>query len=333
MLKIILACMYQDFGQSEMAPDFSNASWEYDNIYKPLQKLHNDGIINLIHTHWVNINNNVAGFDKLLSIAKDADLIFQVGVNHGLSICKPHCNKIIEHGVPIVDYPPDIWARFDHHSPENWIVGRFKESYVTHYITAAKHVIPLMKENNLPVYYMPFGIADCFTKLDEQKIYDVSFIGQAHGIRKQVMQEILKAGIKVSLWGHYWDSFPNWHGRPGYNEVNKIINQSKINLNFRWTSRSPDRGLVNGRSFELLGAGAFMIGTKHAETDDFHEMYTPDVDFVERHYVSDLIDAIKYYLKNDTEREQIAANAYKKREQNTWESRFRKFIKDKPWTA
>jgi spore maturation protein CgeB len=330
--RVLLACMYQDFGQQEMLPDFSNASWEYFNIYKSWKQLEEEGAVDIVGVHWLNVDNNPKGFDRLLSLAREANIIFQVAVNHGLSICKPYCDKIIEAGIPIVDYPPDIWARFDHHTPENWIVGRYRENYVTHFLSPAQHVLPLMRQHNLPVKYMPFGIDDgCDRILDAEKKYDVSFVGQKHGIRGQVIDACLKAGIEIHLFGHYWDGYPNWYGRPCNQEMNEIFNSSHINLNLRWTSRSPSRGLVNGRSFELLGAGTFMLATQHVETDDFHELYTPGNEFVEYHYVNEMIEAIKYYLDHDEERQAIADAAYLKRQDNLWITRLKGFLVSKFW--
>lgn len=324
--KVLLACMFHDFGQEEMAPDFSNASWEYFNIYQPWKQLADEGLVEL-KIHWVNVNNNPAGFDRLISLAREVDFVFQVAVTHALSICLPYAHTIIEGGTPIVDYPPDIWARYDHHSPENWVRGRYQEGYVTHYLSPAKHVLELMKADGLPVRYMPFGIADTCQRLDGlDKTYDVSFVGQMHGIRQQVVNQIRGAGIDLHLFGHFWEGNPNWHGRPGADIVNRVFNQSKINLNFRWASRSAHRGLVNGRSFELVGAGAFMVATQHAETDEFNELFTPGEEFAEYHFVNEMVDGIRYYLEHDDEREKMANAAYQKREQNLWTTRFKQFL-------
>ena len=190
-----------------------------------------------------------------------------------------------------------------------------------------------MEQNGLKVEYMPFGINDDFCRLDVEKKYDVSFVGQKHGVRGDVMNQLLKSGIKVHLFGHYWDGYPNWHGRPSPQDMNLIFNQTKVNLNFRWTSRNASRGIVNGRSFELLGAGAFMAATQHSETDEFNKLYIPDLEFVEAHYVNQLIDHILYYQDDDhaSNREAMAEHAYQKREQHLWTARFHQFLGSELW--
>jgi spore maturation protein CgeB len=107
----------------------------------------------------------------------------------------------------------------------------------------------------------------------------------------------------------------------------QVFNRSKINLNFRWCSRSPSHGQIKGRDFEVLGCGEFMLATKHFECEDLYELYTPGVDFVECE-LDELPEQIEYWLKNDTLREEIARNAYKKRRSNLWTTRLKKFLGD-----
>lgn len=331
--KVLLTCLWADFGQGgNMLSDFSNCSWEWDNIYKPWKQLADEGLVEL-ETHWFDTQNNAAGFDRLIALAKQCDFVFQVAVNHGLSICKPYCDAIRAANIPIVDMPPDIWARFDHHSPENWIVGRFKEGYVSHFLSPAKHCIPLMEQHGLPVQYMPFGIPTICDRLNVEKKYDVSFVGQKHGIRGEVINAFLRAGIRVHLFGHYWDGYPDWHGRPSPTEMVRIFNETKVNLNLRWTSRNPERGLVNGRSFELMGCGAFMLATQHKESDEFRELYERDQDFVECHFVNEMIQDTMYYSDDDhaANRDRMTANAYLKREQHLWTTRLKQFLKNELW--
>ncbi len=107
----------------------------------------------------------------------------------------------------------------------------------------------------------------------------------------------------------------------------EVFNRSKINLNLRWCSRSPSHGQIKGRDFELMGCGAFMLATKHFETDDFNELYTPDVEFVQAD-MSDMVDVIQHYLKDDEARQKIADAAYLKRKDHLWTTRLKKFVED-----
>ena len=63
------------------------------------------------------------------------------------------------------------------------------------------------------------------------EIYDVSFIGQPHGNRREVIEKVKKTGIDIKCWGKGW---PN--GRISQEEMIKIFFQSKINLNLTKSS-------------------------------------------------------------------------------------------------
>lgn len=65
-----------------------------------------------------------------------------------------------------------------------------------------------------------------YRNLDLPNKYDVTFIGQPHGDRKQVIEALKLAGIDVHVWGHGWES-----GRLDQDAMIRIFNQSRINLN------------------------------------------------------------------------------------------------------
>lgn len=311
-----------------MLPDFSNASWEYFNIYKPWKQLENEGLIEL-ETHWVDTQSNPQGLERLVSLAKDVDFIFQVPVTHALGIHLPQARQIIDGGTPIISYHPDIHMRYKHHSGDQFVLSRVTEGYDTHTVSPALHMMSELAGDAVRCYHMPFGIPDsCVRKVsnDGEETYDVTFVAQKHGIRENVISQLRGAGIKVDVWGHFWPPHKDYHGRPDADEMASIFNRSKINLNLRWCSRSPHHGQIKGRDFELLGCGAFMVASRHVETDDLHELYTPGKEFVEYQFVHEMVDGIKYYLEHDDERQAIADAALAKREDNLWTSRFKKFL-------
>lgn len=326
--KVLLACLYADFGQNgQMAPDFSNASWEYENIYKPWKQLEEQGLVEL-ETHWVDTQSNSQGLERLISIAKDVDFVFQVPVTHALGIHLPQARQIIDGGTPIVSFHPDIHMRYKHPAGDRFVLSRVTEGYDTHTISPALHMMPELAGDAVRCYHMPFGIPDwCDREVCEPE-YDVTFVGQRHGIRDQVISQLRGAGIKVDTWGHFWPEHKDHHGRPSYKEMVDIFNRSKINLNLRWCSRSPMHGQIKGRCLELLGCGSFMLATRHDETDDFHHLYTPGEEFVECRLVNELVDSIRYYLEHEDQRQAIADKAYLKRKANLWTTRLRTFLGD-----
>ena len=153
-----------------------------------------------------------------------------------------------------------------------------------------------------------------YRKLSLPYLYDVTFIGQPHGNRKQVISRLKKAGIDVKVWGYGWPT-----GKVSQSEMIKIFNQSKINLNLSNASR-PGVEQIKGRDFEVPGCGGFLI-TGYAE--DIEEYFDVDKEIVCYRDVDDLIHKIRYYLKHDDEREAIANAGYAKvLREHTYEKRF-----------
>lgn len=326
--KILLSCLFADFGQGgNMLPDFSNCSWEYANFYKSWQQLADEGLVEL-QTHWVDTQSNAPGLERLMSIAKDVDLIFQIPVTHALGIHLPQAQKIIEGGTPIVSFHPDLHLRYDHPAGDRFVLSRVTEGYDTHTITPAKHMMPRLTLEGVKAYCMPFGIPVECDRMDKPQHYDVTFVGQQHGVRESVVSQLRGAGIKVETWGHFWPDHPDHHGRPSVSEMVQVFNRSKINLNLRWCSRTHNHGQIKGRDFELLGCGAFMLATRHFECDDLHELYVPGKEFIESDGMEQMLEEIEFYLKHDDKRQAIADAAYLKRQDHLWTTRLKKFLED-----
>jgi spore maturation protein CgeB len=65
-----------------------------------------------------------------------------------------------------------------------------------------------------------------YRKLDLPLKHDVTFVGQPHGNRREVVQYLADAGIKVDARGQGWEA-----GRISQEKMVELFNQSRINLN------------------------------------------------------------------------------------------------------
>jgi hypothetical protein len=83
-----------------------------------------------------------------------------------------------------------------------------------------------------------------------------------------------------------------------------VIDRSKIVFNCHSDSTGERKG--NMRVFETLGMQAFML----SDAGKYPDFLKEGRDFIAYHNRKDLIDKIGYFLKNDQEREQIAAQGY-----------------------
>jgi len=99
--------------------------------------------------------------------------------------------------------------------------------------------------------------------------YDVSFVGQPHGNRRQVISALRKAGINVYVWGGGWES-----GRLSQEEMIRVFNQSRINTTvvctlttnlkraaapFQVANDAPDRLSFEGRDYRLTDVSGEVV--------------------------------------------------------------------------
>jgi spore maturation protein CgeB len=138
---------------------------------------------------------------------------------------------------------------------------------------------------------------------DLQKQYDVSFIGNIYGDRKEKLSKIENKIIFIN------DAFGPEHS--------KEVSKTKINLNF-CTAQGP-----SDRVFKVLAAGGFLLTDEWTERKDF---FTDGEDLVIFKDSSDLNEKIQFYLQNDLERERIAANGLAKVQEYTREEWVRKTL-------
>jgi spore maturation protein CgeB len=185
-------------------------------------------------------------------------------------------------------------------------------------LTNAKSALPKYEQMGYKnVIYIPWGYNhSLYKKLKLPRIFDVTFVGQPHGSRREVVSELRKHDINVQAWGTGWEN-----GRLSQLEMIKVFNQSKINLNLSETS--PVRGLneVKARDVEVPGCGGFLI--TGAPIEEISEYYEVGEEVVHYESIPDLIHKIRYYLTHDDEREVIARAGYNKaRTRHTYQDRF-----------
>jgi spore maturation protein CgeB len=106
-------------------------------------------------------------------------------------------------------------------------------------VTTARSAVP--KYASLPYPHAIKSQWGCnhllYQKLDLPLEYDVSFVGQPHGNRREIIRVLQQNGIKVHTFGTGWRS-----GRVSQDQMIRIFNQSRINLNLSNASVSSDGG-------------------------------------------------------------------------------------------
>ncbi len=138
--------------------------------------------------------------------------------------------------------------------------------------------------------------------MSHQCRYPVSFIGEAHGNRKQRIQCLLDQGIPVSCFGHGWP-----HGPVSADDVPIIMRNSVISLNFA-NSRGR-QNQIKARTFEVPGAGGFLLTESAPHLENW---YVPDREIAVYQSDQELAEKIKFYLSHPDTRDRIAAAGFQR---------------------
>ena len=182
----------------------------------------------------------------------------------------------------------------------------------------------LIHQNNYVGKYKKDGIKDVFevtglnTKifehLDIKKKYDVTFIGAPStekSDRYRLIRFLKENNVNLKLFGWAWDKYPEFrdiYGGPLSNEeMIKVINQSKIYLCFSKNAYGTPH--MKGKVFEGGACKTFVLAEYY---EPYLKLFKEGKELIMFKNKEDLLRKINYFLKNEKERERIAAATYKK---------------------
>ena len=189
------------------------------------------------------------------------------------------------------------------------------------YFIWSKVLLDKLKKNGLKqVEYLPFcydpEIHYRHTVSREESIVfgnDVLFVGNWEKRRGRILGHI--KDFDLGIWGgDYWKSrchdkklSKKWKGREATaEEMAKTYAASKISLNIL---REQNLDSINMRTFEAPGCGAFVLAEKSREARSF---FAENKEAVYFSNARELREKIRYYLKNEKERSEIAAAGHKR---------------------
>ena len=157
-----------------------------------------------------------------------------------------------------------------------------------------------------------------YKNLNLPKIYDVSFVGRCYGERQEFVEKLKRQGIKVTTFGQGWEN----GSRIPQTDLIRLYNQSKISLNLSFSGNHTYT--IKGRDFEAPGCGSLLL-TK--DSKEIAEYFVPDEEIVTYRTANDAAAKIKYYLRNEDEREKIAKKGYERvMREHTIENRLSKIF-------
>jgi len=155
---------------------------------------------------------------------------------------------------------------------------------------------------------------ELYVPYDIEKDLEISFVGQPHGNRVEVLSTLIKSGLKLEVFGFGWENRP----RIPFHQMVRLFSRSKINLNLSNSSTMIGQQ-IKGRNFEIPGTRSFLL-TSNAE--NLSEYYEDEKEIVISDTAEELAGKANYYLKNENERNKIAQNGYKRTlAEHTWHHR------------
>jgi spore maturation protein CgeB len=177
--------------------------------------------------------------------------------------------------------------------------------------------------------YSPFGFnGEVYVKRNIPIRYDVSFVGGYSPLRKWIIHLLQKNNIEVNVFGRNWGRGIQYVSQE---EIVNIFNQSKINLNLSngishdmnyllWSLSSlramrynltnkKNKEQVKGRHFEINACGGFQLSYF---VPGLNSVYEIDKEIAVFDEIRNLPDIIKFFLRNDKLRTQIANKGYER---------------------
>ena len=195
----------------------------------------------------------------------------------------------------------------------NSLVEYIAPSY-DYVFTCSGNAISMYKELGIEhVYRLPFACEPTVHKRmnsnDEEKEKhnaSVVFVGTYTPSRSRFIKSLMKARVKVQVYGSYWKYFmrgDNVHDGIYGAEMVKLFSSSKIILNFH-ANRSYG---PNMRVFEATGSGAFLLTDNAEDIWDFFKIGKEIVVFGD---LKELLSLVDHYFDSEKERENIADAGY-----------------------
>jgi len=156
---------------------------------------------------------------------------------------------------------------------------------------------------------------DYYKKIDSKFLYDVSFVGQNYGKRRENLLHLINNGLPVAVFGRSFGKFLE------FDDIIRTFNASKINLNFSGSSTDDNIKQIKGRVFEVPMCGAFLL-TEYADgIEEYYEIGT-EIECFES--ITEAYEKISYYLKHNDKRMEIANGGYRRAlSEHTWVKRLK----------
>ena len=222
----------------------------------------------------------------------------------------PELLKQIYKKIILIRFEGDDMAIFDHYS--KWYAQFFDINITTNLSTHKKY--KNLNYNSI-CHAMP-SLSKSLIKINYPSQSGISFVGQSlPTVRKKYIDAILNNGFSVNIFGE-----GSSNGTISEDEKFKVFSYSKINLSFSTVLPFSFTDILNknsinnkkrqtvGRVFEIISVGGFVLTE---DSDSLKHFFIPGEHLDVFKNEKELLEKIKYYLKNDRVRVRIAKNGKK----------------------
>jgi spore maturation protein CgeB len=172
-----------------------------------------------------------------------------------------------------------------------------------------------------------------YAKVADALEHPVTFVGQPHGNRPEIIERLRAAGHEVECWGYGWPS-----GRLDQEGMVRVFSTSAVNLNLANSSDPPNtlrvrigrllgRGpsgpkppQIKGRNFEVPGCGGFLL-TEHVPHLERYFEYDREIGVYGD--ADELVEKVGWWLEHPDERAAVANAGYRRvLAEHTYDHRF-----------
>ncbi|MDR7419934.1 MAG: glycosyltransferase [Armatimonadota bacterium] len=205
-------------------------------------------------------------------------------------------------------FTDDHW-RFDAFSSRwaphfSWTITTDPEAVAKYHALGVPHVIRSQWGVNHWLY----------RPLERRHRFPVTFIGQPHGDRREIVHHLRRAGLPVEVWGYGWP-----RGKLSTRQAVEVINESAVNLNL--SNASVGRvDQIKGRDFEVPACRALLITKDVPALGDYYAIGDEVLTYGD---ADDLVAKIRWALEHADDADRIRERGYRRvLADHTYEARF-----------
>lgn len=254
-------------------------------------------------------------FEELRAAGHAPDLV--IGQMQGLNMDGAALQRIRDAGTVIInitmdDRLPHLWQRGPDQSRRGAI---HLAPYVDLTLTTCANCVAWYLKEGHAAKFTSLASDPAMSNLSEKRDIPISFVGNKYGIRGEIIQAVIDAGLKVEAYGRGW---PN--GSVSAKDAAAINGRSQIILGVGTVAHTRDVYTMKLRDFDALMAGAAYVTHRNP---DLLSIFAEGRELLCYETTAELITVLRDALQSPERLAEIgAAGAQACLENHTWDKLF-----------